>query len=121
MGDEQGFTLMEALIALVILGFALMGVQAMITDRLVRRVGEHDLRATAGQLASDRLHAAEASVDYGALTRDFAGIEDPVSGYPGFRRATFVSVGAGVTTVTVRVVTPDQRDTVTRTRVVGAP
>ncbi len=121
MRNERGFTLMEALIALVILGFALLGVQSMITDRLVHEVGKRDLRATADQLASDRLHAVGASVAYDALSRDFAGTEDPVSGYPGFRRSTFVSEGAGTTSVTVRVVTPDQRDTVSRTRVVGAP
>lgn len=121
MADEKGFTLLEALLALVILGFALMGVQAVITDRLIGEVGRHDQRATADQLAADRLHAVEASPDYAALSRDFAGTEDPVEGHPGFRRITLVSVGSGLTTVTVRVVTPDRQDTVSRTRTVGTP
>lgn len=121
MTNERGFTLIEALVALVILGFALMGVQAMITDRLLAEVGKHDLRATAEQLVADRLHAVQASADYRALSRDFAGTEDPVAGHPGFRRITFVAAGSGVTTVTVRVVTPDGRDTVSRTRAIGAP
>jgi prepilin-type N-terminal cleavage/methylation domain-containing protein len=121
MKNRQGFTLIEAMVSLVILGFALVGVQALITDRLVSEVGKHDLRATADQLVADRLHAVQASADYASLSRDFAGTEDPVPGHHGFQRTTFVAVGSGVTTVTVRVVTPERRDTVSRTRAVGAP
>ena len=121
MTNERGFTLLEAMVALVILGFALMGVQAMVTDRLLREVGGHDLRATADLLAADRLHAVETAPDYGSLASDFAGTENPVPGHDGFRRSTFVAVGAGVTTVSVRVITPDAQDTVMRTRAIGAP
>src|SRR5690606_20653719 len=52
MSDRAGFTLMEVLVAMVLLGFAILGVQAAITDRFVRDVGHEDYRATAHQLAS---------------------------------------------------------------------
>ena len=121
MSNRSGFTLIEVLVAMVLLGFAVLGVQAAITDRFVRDVGQEDQRATAQQLAADRLAALQGDPQYTALSARYAGSEDPVTGFPRYRRDTFVRESAGYTIVTVQVVTPAARDTVVRTVAVGAP
>ncbi|HET8657142.1 MAG TPA: prepilin-type N-terminal cleavage/methylation domain-containing protein [Longimicrobiaceae bacterium] len=118
----EGFTLVEVLVAMVILGIALLGVQASITDHLVSDVGQEDTRATAAQLAASRIHEIASDPDYGALGDHYAGTENPVAGAAGFQRTTAVRADdGGFTTVSVRVTGPAGRDTVTRTLVIGAP
>lgn len=118
---RSGFTLIEVLISMVLLGFALMGAQALLTDRLLGTVGRLDSSATAFQLASDRAETIQADPDYYGFGTRYAGTETAIAGFAGYRRLTAVRVGNGVTTITVRVVTPEQTDTVARTVVVGAP
>ena len=119
--DRAGFTLMEVLIAMVILGIALLGVQAAMTDRLLGDMGRQNRRATAMQLATSRLQAIQVDPDYLGLSTSYVSSGDTIAGFPGYKRVTLVSVAQGFTTVTVRVIGPGQRDTVSRTAVVGAP
>lgn len=121
MHGRDGFTLMEVLVAMVLLGFAVLGVQAAITDRFIRNVGHEDHRATAIQLAADRLTEIQSEPRYAELSGRFAGTEDSLPGFPRFARQTRVSPTTGHTIVTVRVITPTQRDTVSLTSVVAAP
>lgn len=121
MSDRAGFTLMEVLVAMVLLGFALLGVQAAITDRFMRDVGHEDHRATALQLAADRLTEIQSDPQYTNLQSRYDGAEDSVPGFPLYQRSTDVRAATGHTVVTVRVVTPTLSDTVDQTVVVGAP
>jgi prepilin-type N-terminal cleavage/methylation domain-containing protein len=121
MNNRSGFTLIEVLVAMVLLGFAVLGVQAAVTDRFVRNVGMEDQRAIAHQLAADRIAAVQNDPRYTGISSNYAGSEDPVSGFAGYRRDTFVRESTGYTVVTVQVLTPVARDTVVRTVAVGAP
>jgi prepilin-type N-terminal cleavage/methylation domain-containing protein len=121
MSNRAGFTLMEVLVAMVLLGFALLGVQAAITDRFVRDVGHEDYRATALQLAADRLTEIQNDPQYTGLATRYDGAEDSVPGFPLYRRSTDVRPATGHTVLTVTVVTPTLQDTVHQTVVVGAP
>ena len=49
--------MIEVLVAMVILAIVMLGLQATITDRVVRTVGAETRRATANQLAKDRIAA----------------------------------------------------------------
>ena len=123
MSPDQrgGFTLIEVLVSMVLLGFALMGAQALLTDRLLGSVGKLDVQATAYQLASDRVQTLQADPDYSTLRARYAGTESAITGFAGFSRITDCAEDSGFTRVTVRVVTPSRTDTVARTVVVGAP
>jgi prepilin-type N-terminal cleavage/methylation domain-containing protein len=118
---REGFTLIEVLVSMVLLSFALLGAQALLTDRLLGNVGQLDVRGTALQLASDRVQTIQADPGYETLAGRYSGTEAAISGFSGFRRITDCAVDSGYTRVTVRVVTPDRRDTLSRTVVVGAP
>lgn len=121
MINRAGFTLIEVLVAMVLLGFALLGVQAAITDRFVRDIGQEDYRATALQLAADRLTEVQSDPRYSTLAGRYDGAEDSVPGFPLYQRSTEVRTATGHTIVTVQVVTPTLGDTVNQTVVVGAP
>lgn len=116
-----GFTLIEVLVSMVLLSFALLGAQALLTDRLLGDVGKIDLRGAALQLASDRVQTVQADPGYESLAGRYSGTETDIPGFGGFRRVTDCAVDSGYTRVTVRVITPDRRDTVSRTVVVGQP
>jgi prepilin-type N-terminal cleavage/methylation domain-containing protein len=119
--SRAGFTLIEVLVSMVLLGFALMGAQALLTDRLLQNVGALDVKATALQLASDRVQIIQADPGYDDLSFRYTGTETNIPGFAGFRRITTLRPDSGFTSVTVRVVTPSLADTVARTVVVGAP
>ena len=119
--NRSGFTLIEVLVAMVLLGFAVLGVQASITDRMVRDVGTEDHRATAQQLAADRLMTIQNDPQYTNLNAIYAGAEDSVRGFPRYQRRTFIAARTGHTMATVQVVTPGGRDTIRRSVAVGAP
>lgn len=104
---DAGFTLLEVMISMVILGFVLVGFQAAATQRLVGDLQLQDTRNVAVQLAADRIRAVQLDPVYNELFNRYNGTENPVAGYPGFKRVTLVSqtlVGTlDYTTVTVTV------------------
>jgi prepilin-type N-terminal cleavage/methylation domain-containing protein len=118
---REGFTLIEVLVSMVLLSFAILGAQALLTDRLLGEVGKVDVRGTALQLASDRVQTIQADPGYETLEGRYSGTETNIAGFAGFRRITDCAVDSGFTRVTVRVITPDRRDTVSRNVVVGQP
>ena len=90
---RRGMSLVEVIVAVVILGGALTSL-AVFTGRFTRAAADSRLRITAEQLASERLEQARGSGTYAALD-SFARVEDPVNGFPGYRRQTFVQRTGG--------------------------
>lgn len=120
-GSRGGFTLIEVLVALAVLGFAVLGAQAIVTDRLAQNVGRVDYRTTARQLVEDRLQQAQTEPRYNELATLLNGIEDAIPTAPGFNRRTIVDRRTDYTVVTVRVISPAWSDTLAGTAVVGMP
>lgn len=121
-----GFTLLEVMVALVILGFVIMGAQATITDRMVRSVGYQEARQRASQLALDRLHLIQADPAYGTLAARYTGTEATIANAPRYQRTTVfrsttLAGGNSYYTVTVSVSSPRLSRPVSRTITVGSP
>lgn len=122
---DGGFTLIETLIAMVILGMVVIGMQAALTQRLSGDLGSMDTRNAALQLAADRLRTVQLDPVYASIGARYAATETAIPGYPGFQRATTVTrnltAGNDFTTVSVAVSSPRLRQPVTRTLVIAAP
>lgn len=126
-GGRAGFTLLEVLISLVLLGVTLLGYQAVITDRLVVSLAVDERRTVANQLAEDRLARIQLDPVFATLEARYEETEDPVPGDPRFARRTEITPSADPSrqgnylTVTVRVWSTQAPDTVSRTTVIAAP
>ena len=123
---DGGFTLLEVLVALVILGFVVMGAQAAMTATMVRDVGWQEVRGRATQLAMDRLHAIQADPVYATLAARYTGTETALPGAAGFRRetrfqATRFADGNEYLMVTVTVTAPRMTRAVSRTTAIASP
>ena len=124
---EAGFSMIEVLVAMVILAIVMLGLQATITDRVVRTVGTETRRATANQLAKDRIARIQIDPQYLSLEARYEGTESPVADAPLFSRSTRIVrsprplVDGDFKTVTVRVWGVGMPDTVSRTTVISAP
>lgn len=122
---DAGFTLVEVMISMVILGIVLVGFQAAATQRLVGDLQLQDIRSAAVQLAADRIRAVQLDPVYNELALRYAGTEATIANYPGYRRVTTVaqtvSGGNDFTTVTVQVTRQGLRSPVYRSVVVAAP
>lgn len=126
MNDRRGFSLLEVLIALVILGFVILGAQATLTGRMVSDIGYQETRARATQLAMDRLHLIQADPAYGTLSDRYTATENALPGAPGFQRTTRFTLstlagGQEYRTVTVTVTAPRLSRPVSRTVVIASP
>jgi prepilin-type N-terminal cleavage/methylation domain-containing protein len=123
---QDGFTLLEVLVALVILGFVIMGAQAAMTASMVRGVGWQETRGRATQLAMDRLHAIQADPVYATLSTRYTATETAIPGAAGFRRetrflATRLADGNEYLMVTVTVTGPRLPQPVSRTTAIASP
>lgn len=105
-----GFSLVEVIVALGILAGALLGMSAF-GVKLAQGTTIARIKATAGQLVSDRLETIKGAPTYTSIDSLYPGTESPVSGFPGFTRQTWVShVGGKVTdTVDYRLITVEVR------------
>lgn len=126
MNDRSGFTLVEILVAMVILGFVIVSTQAMITSRFVSDVSMQDHRAAAVQLAMDRLQLIQQDPNYATFESRYGGTESNLPAYPGYVRTTQIvrtnsSSTGDFKRVTVRVSGPGLKQPVARTITVGAP
>lgn len=127
MRARAGFTIVELLVALVILAVGVVGLQ-MATGRMLRAVSTMDRRAVAAQIAEDRIEEVRADPDYGALAT-YEEPTTPLADYPGLTRETIVlrvrdSTSTGVTDFTRITVVVDGTGLsrpVTRTVSVGRP
>jgi Tfp pilus assembly protein PilV len=104
-------SLVEVIVAMGILGGALMGMSGFAV-KLAQATTRARLRATAGQLISDRLESVKSAPRYTAIDSLFVGTEGTIAGFPGFVRQTWVShVGGGVSdTIDYRLITVEVRN-----------
>lgn len=125
---RDGFTLIEVLIALLILGMALLGL-ALFVSRMAHASTFSRMIGTANELAADRIETIKSATTYSTLNARFAGTETTISGLgnAGFTRQTIIrQVGGGSTDtlnyqiVTVVVTNPAMTDTVRKTTVIAA-
>ncbi|HEU0051542.1 MAG TPA: prepilin-type N-terminal cleavage/methylation domain-containing protein [Longimicrobium sp.] len=122
---REGFTLIEAMISMVLLGIVLISFQAVAADRMIGDLQRNDRRTVALQLAVDRVRAVQLDPVYTALASRYAGTENPVSGFPGYSRTTALtrtqSGRVDYYTVTVTVNHAQLTRPVKRTLVIAAP
>lgn len=90
MRARKGLTLIETLIALVILTGAMLGM-GMFVSRLAHTSGTGYEMSEAGDLAVARIEAIKAYPVYSTLEAKFVATETGISGYPGFKRQTFIT------------------------------
>ncbi|HEX8430953.1 MAG TPA: prepilin-type N-terminal cleavage/methylation domain-containing protein [Longimicrobium sp.] len=125
--NRDGFTLLEVLIAMVILSIAMLGTHVALSDRLIRDVGQADNRSIAMQLAADRIQMVQLEPNYGALETVYEKTETGMAGFPGFTRVTDINRSNVATTkmdfktVTVTVTHARLNPSISRSVVVAAP
>jgi prepilin-type N-terminal cleavage/methylation domain-containing protein len=123
-----GFTLVEVVVAMLILGSALLGM-ALFVSGMAHSASDARLLGIADELAADRIEAIKTSASYRTLGADYQATETAIPGgdYAGFTRQTLIQhVGGGVadsvdyTVVTVIVFNPVISDTVRKTTVIAS-
>jgi prepilin-type N-terminal cleavage/methylation domain-containing protein len=130
MTDRRGFTIIEILVAIVILAVLATGV-ARFSAGFAKALSSSSVRVVAAGVASDRLQLIRADPRYTSLVAlynvgggaDTTGFPD----YPNMHRLTYLvrdqsgSPARDRTTVTVRVIDPGMPDTVAVTSVIASP
>lgn len=86
---QGGFTLVEVIVALVILATAVLGL-ASTASRLTTAAATAELRALAMEGVEDRLARVRLDPRYGALDTLYAGVDEDLYGVPGMTRTTKV-------------------------------
>jgi prepilin-type N-terminal cleavage/methylation domain-containing protein len=126
-GDRAGMTLIEVIIAIVILSGALLSMGGFVT-KFAHTVSMTDLRGIAAELAADRIETVKAATAYSSIDSIYARTESPgsIAGYPKFTRRTIVQrVGGGGTDlvdykiVTVVVTEPALKVPVKKTTIIS--
>lgn len=128
MQSQDGFSLVEVLVALVIMAVAVVGMQTM-TAKYVHDVVQSDVQAEALQLVRDRLDQIRTDPEYEQLVATYSGTETDFPQLPGVTRQTQVvrnreRVGqkeVDFTRVTVTVRGPGLTVPIARSISVGAP
>ncbi|MDE3052601.1 MAG: prepilin-type N-terminal cleavage/methylation domain-containing protein [Gemmatimonadota bacterium] len=124
---RYGFTLIETVVALIILGVALLGL-ALFVSRMAHAGTDSNLLGTANELAADRLEIIKSHLTYSTIDA-YAGTESSIAGLgnAGFVRQTIIKhVGGGTSdsvdyrVVTVVVTNSAMPDTVRKTTVIAA-
>jgi prepilin-type N-terminal cleavage/methylation domain-containing protein len=122
---RKGFTMVEVIVASVILGAALLAM-AGFTVRYQQVDAAARMISKAQQAANERLEKVRTAQPYLSLDT-MVTTESSVAGFPGYSRVTSVTrVGGGATDtldykiITVRVTTPGVAHTVSKTSTVGA-
>ena len=100
--DQRGFTLIEALVAITILAFVLVGFLGLRTASMVDAVDARALR-----IAREFAHAKLSELQAGAIEIEpVSGDEQPIEDYPEFSYAVFIGEGA-VGEAEERIAAPD--------------
>lgn len=126
MRSKQGFTLVEVMIALVILMVVVVGFMST-SSRLMHTVAVNDRQESAIRLAYDRIEMVRLDPRYTKLESLYVATETSFPTLPGFSRVTAMALvgGPGQPTdykkVTVTVSGPGLLAPVKRTTTVAAP
>ena len=127
--NRQGFTLVEMIIALLILTVAVLGIGAT-AGQMARTAGTAEVDALALQAVEDRISSIMLDPRYQWLDSLYAGSESSIVGLDQYTRETDVTryqlPGSGgrtidYTRITVTVDGPGSADDVSRSLVLGAP
>jgi prepilin-type N-terminal cleavage/methylation domain-containing protein len=125
--DRRGFSLVEVIVALSILGGVLLAL-GLFSARLSQATSTGRIRVTAAQLAADRLETVKTAPRYSAIESLYVATENSISGFPGYTRRTWVQrVGGAVTDtidykiITVQVANAQLRGNTVRKTTVIAP
>lgn len=124
---RNGFSLIEVMVSLVILTVAILGIQG-VAGNMLGMLGTSERRALAMRLAEDRIGQIRLEQVYTNIG-SYAGTENPVTGWPGFKRITTVqqlrdSTALGITDykkVAVTVSAPGIVKPIFRSITRGAP
>ena len=128
MGDRAGFTLVEVVVALVILSTAVLGLAAT-SSRLATTANTAELRALALEAVEDRVAEVRLDPRYSALDSLYDGTETDILGtsLAGYDRTTTItrvlstSPVMDFTRVTVEVTGPLLTEPISRRISVAAP
>ena len=126
--DERGVTLIEVIIAMVILTVVLLAMGSFAVN-FTRGVRQSDARTIAVNLADQRLSEIRSSPNYSALETTYNATEATISGFTGYARTTQIVRTGGprptytndYKTVTVSVKMPGTTTPLKKTIVVAAP
>ncbi len=128
MRARDGFTMIELLVALVVLGVAVVGLSTA-TGGYTRLVTTIDRKTVAVQVAKDRLDEIRTDPDYSGLVNRYAETGTELDDPPGFSRTTVLrrqveDTQTGTidyTRITVTVNGPGLTEPVARTISIGRP
>ena len=119
---RRGFTLVELLVAVALMGGVLLGFAAF-AQRMGHATGLASQRTAESDLAVERLEAVRALTDYAAIDA-MALVESPPAVPTGYQRQTYVrrtqNAAADHKTITVVVRMPALKDSVVKTTVIPA-
>lgn len=128
MARRDGFTVVEILLALLLLSFVVLGFQAA-TGEIIHHSAQSDRELVAVQLVEDQLELIRLDPHYEQLESRYEGTEEDLAGFPGLTRTTAVArtettLATGVLDffrITVTVEGGGLPDAIARTTVVAAP
>jgi prepilin-type N-terminal cleavage/methylation domain-containing protein len=125
---RRGLTLIEVMIAMVILTVVLLGMGQFAVN-FTRAVQQSEARIIAVNLVDQQLSEIRSSPNYSGLEAAYNGTESSVSGFSGYSRVTLIVQTGGLKptyaddykTITVTVTPPGRAGPVTKTIIVASP
>jgi prepilin-type N-terminal cleavage/methylation domain-containing protein len=123
---RQGFTLIEVMMALVILGVTLVSI-ARYNGQFLHTVSTSSVRTVAAEVARERVGLIDMDPSYNTLGATWGGTQTGFPGYPNMVRTTTVNRVTGTapprdyTVITVQVTEPTMGPAIDVTTVVAQP